>query len=315
VIHSFDDPVHAPLGLPAARAYSRIAPDAPHAQHMTTHIFVALGMWDEVVSQNEIATGDRWYPHHYSSWLAYGLLQQGRFDDAGLLLERVRTGMETDRTYPSRRQRAYLISMRAHHVVNTEDWDSPVLAWDIDSGDQSAETVARDAFVAGYAALGRGERGKAESALERLGASEAEVEYADEASVPQILERELRALLRLAEGDAMAAVTLLQEATALEDAMPFAFGPPVVVKPSHELFGEMLLELGRPAEAQREFEAALRLAPRRALSLLGLARAATAAGDEVTAARTYETLSEVWRRADPGIPGLSEARRFTDASP
>ena len=84
LIHCYDDPVHAPLGLPAARAYSKIAPDAAHAQHMTTHIFVALGMWDEVVSQNEIASGrDRtaWTPNHYTHWLGYGLLEQGRYRD------------------------------------------------------------------------------------------------------------------------------------------------------------------------------------------------------------------------------------------
>src|SRR5206468_1081313 len=79
LIHCYDDPVHAPLGLPAARAYSKIAPDAAHAQHMTTHIFVALGMWDDVVSQNEIASGrDRtaWTPNHYTHWLGYGPLDR-----------------------------------------------------------------------------------------------------------------------------------------------------------------------------------------------------------------------------------------------
>ncbi|MEP6905888.1 MAG: hypothetical protein ABI875_07365, partial [Gemmatimonadales bacterium] len=78
IIHAFDDPVHAPLGLYAARAYSKIAPGAAHAQHMTTHIFLALGLWDDVVSQNEIALGpetDKYTPNHYSEWLSYGYLQ------------------------------------------------------------------------------------------------------------------------------------------------------------------------------------------------------------------------------------------------
>ena len=83
-IHSFDDPDHAIIGLPAARAYSQIAPAAPHAQHMTTHIFLALGMWNEVVSQNVIAAGPNpaaWRPGHYTEWLHYGLLQLGRSAD------------------------------------------------------------------------------------------------------------------------------------------------------------------------------------------------------------------------------------------
>src|SRR5215467_12869325 len=82
LIHCYDDPGHARLGLSAARAYADIAPDAPHAHHMTTHIFLALGMWDDVVSQNEIAAGperESWTPTHYTSWLGYGYLHQGPY--------------------------------------------------------------------------------------------------------------------------------------------------------------------------------------------------------------------------------------------
>ena len=305
LIHSFDDPVHAPLGLAAARAYSGIAPDAPHAQHMTTHIFVALGMWDEVVSQNEIATGDRWLPHHYSAWLAYGLLQQGRYDDALELLEHVRTNMYAGDAEPPLRQRSYLTDMRAHYIINAAVWESPILDWEIELDDASAETTARNLFTAGYAALRRGDRKGAEVALKRMTALDADVEYAEEAAVPTILEQELRAALLLDAGDGEAAVDLMTKATGAEDTMPVAFGPPILVKPAHELFGELLLELDRPAEARRQFERALQLAPKRAASLLGLARAASAAGDEKTAARAYETLREVWHRADRDVQTLS----------
>src|SRR2546423_433539 len=97
LIHCYDDPVHARLGLPAARAYSKIAPDAAHAQHMTTHIFLALGMWDEVVSQNELASGRdpaTWAPDHYTQWLGYGYLQQGRYGEALRHLERMRENVD-----------------------------------------------------------------------------------------------------------------------------------------------------------------------------------------------------------------------------
>jgi len=87
------------------------------------------------------------------------------------------------------------------------------------------------------------------------------------------------------------------------------------VKPAHELFGEMLLEAGRAGEAQREFARALELAPKRALSLLGLGRAAAAAGDRATAARAYDELRQIWHRADPNTPGLVEAARFLAARP
>ena len=92
-IHGMDDPEHAPAALTAARALSKTAPDAGHSQHMTTHIFLAMGMWDDVVSQNEIAIRvvdsirksrgrGPVYCGHYSSWLAYGYGMQGRLTAA-----------------------------------------------------------------------------------------------------------------------------------------------------------------------------------------------------------------------------------------
>ena len=125
LIHSFDDPTHAPLGLKAARAYSRIAPDAAHAQHMTSHIFVALGMWDDVVAANEQAmrvterqmgrspVGCR----HYNEWLEYGYLQQGRLKDAARLLEECRADVERQRGAAGSLER-----MRAMYLADTTDW-------------------------------------------------------------------------------------------------------------------------------------------------------------------------------------------------
>jgi cytochrome c-type biogenesis protein CcmH/NrfG len=83
--------------------------------------------------------------------------------------------------------------------------------------------------------------------------------------------------------------------------MPFEFGPPVTVKPSHELLGEVLVQAGRAREAEGEFTRALRLAPKRTRSLIGLARAATVAGDPATAARAAADLQSIWHAADPGV--------------
>src|SRR5881398_2220287 len=147
LIHCYDDATHAALGLSAARAYSRIAPDAPHAQHMPTHIFLALGMWDEVVSQNELASGrDRanWEPNHYTQWLGYGYLQQGRYDTAQRHLELMRRNAEK-----GMRGRAVLAQMRAEYVVNSERWDCPCLRWDIDLTAVRARDAAVDLFTTG----------------------------------------------------------------------------------------------------------------------------------------------------------------------
>ncbi len=318
LLHCYDDPIHARLGLPAALAYSKIAPDAAHAQHMTTHIFVALGMWDEVVSQNEIASGpDRaaWTPHHYTHWLGYGYLEQGRVGDAGRLLELMYQNLARSRGHG----RAVLAEMRADYVVNSEQWDCPCLRWGLDVSDARSRDRTVDAFVVGYGALQRGDRAAADRSLADIAAFNRLRAAADTAyerdPVPDIFERELRALLREAAGARQQAVVLMREGTALEDAMPLEAGPPPVVKPAHELLGEILLRAGQPREAEAEFARALQLTPRRALSLLGLGRAAALAGDQKAAATAYGELRQIWHQADRNLPGLAEAARFVAARP
>jgi Tfp pilus assembly protein PilF len=122
----------------------------------------------------------------------------------------------------------------------------------------------------------------------------------------------MRALLRLDEGDSTAAFALLRDAAKVEDGLPMEFGPPDVVKPSHELLGEVLLQSGRAAEAQREFTRALELAPRRARSLLGLGRAAIAAGDKRAARTALEDLKRVWHAADTSLPEMAELNRLLE---
>lgn len=300
LIHSYDDPINAPKGLAAARAYIDIAPDAAHAQHMTTHIFVAMGMWDEVVSQNTIASSQtHWGPGHYTSWLGYGYLQQGRSDAALELLENAREKMND-----SRAQRSYLIEMRGDYVVGAEVWDSPALRWRIEIKDLTPSTRAEDAFIQALAAHKRGDDRDMERSLAevyRQAGSAMRTKGLDSADrlVPQILEAELRGLLALRVTAVGPALHHLWNAAKLEDAMPFEFGPPAVVKPAHELLGEVLLSLARYAEAQREFERALELTPKRALSLRGLIRAAEGAKDTATANAARRTLEQIWHSADP----------------
>ncbi len=126
------------------------------------------------------------------------------------------------------------------------------------------------------------------------------------AVVAGVLRTELEAMLALSRGDKADAVRLAGEAAAAEDAMSFDFGPPPVVKPAHELSGEILLAVGRPADAQREFHASLAHAPGRSLSLLGLARAAAAAGDTEASRDAYARLRAQWSRADADVTGRGE---------
>lgn len=305
IIHAYDDPGHAAQGLNAARAYSKIAPGAAHAQHMTTHIFLALGMWDDVVSQNEVASGhdhDAWTPGHYTSWLNYAYLQQGRSKDALHMLERMAPA--PGKALGSRRLSEFMW-MRARYLVESEEWDSPPATWNVDLATLGREQSSRWAFVTGLRSVRKQDITTASTSLAVL--SRANASAGASAGVASIiLEKELAALVRMKEGKTDEAIALMRDATRLEDTMPEEFGPPAVIKPSHELFGEMLLELGKAKDARAEFKRALELAPKRARSLLGLARAAKAMGDSAGASKAYGELQAVWHRADPELRATSQ---------
>jgi tetratricopeptide (TPR) repeat protein len=292
---------------------------------MTSHIFVATGMWDDVVAANETSweVADRRVQRrgldvdqrnfHALFWLEYGYLQQGRYGDAMETLDVMRSD---EATSGSRRTRIYLADMRAAYIVGTREWDSDAVRATVDTRDLSPQIQAEDLFATGWSALERGERPVAESTMQEMRRRrEAAVNSGRDVYMPgvraaEVMEKQLQALLARDAGDGDGAVAILNGATAIEDAMPFEFGPPVVVKPSHELLGEVLLELGRPGQARREFERALARTPKKVLALLGLARAAAATGDTEDAAEAYAELRQIWHGADPGLPEVEEAGRF-----
>ena len=109
-------------------------------------------------------------------------------------------------------------------------------------------------------------------------------------------------------GQIEAALSAATEAAERYDALPFDFGPPATLKPPHELVGELLLKAGHPKEALAEFDLSLKVAPNRALSLLGRARALAAGGDAHAAAQAYAQLAAIWRDADTDLPELAEVR-------
>ncbi|MEM7414789.1 MAG: hypothetical protein AAF389_04775 [Gemmatimonadota bacterium] len=272
IIHSFDDPIHAPLGLKAARAYSGIAPDAGHAQHMTSHIFVAMGMWDDVVDANirardvqnagNIARGGRANVcGHYTSWLHYGWLMQGDLTGAEQGMadcqDRISSGTA------SQSEMGYYVNMRARHVLDTEDW-SAATRWSTSVDDRPGYD-----FITAYAALQLGERAAAADAAARI-------DEADQRPRVQILRLQLDALMALDDGDADLAIALLTEATQIEESLPFEFGPPASLKPPHELLGEVAMQVGDHHRAITAFERSLSFTPERTHSLAGLVSAARA---------------------------------------
>ena len=319
-IHAFDDPVHAPLALEAARTYGELAPGAAHARHMTSHVFVALGMWEEVVAANEAAArataGARGEPGgslhpcgHYAEWLAYGYLQRGRAGDAGRLIRRCR---ERARETGDRRAWSSTARMRAIWLVDAPSIGGEIAAWELPGDRLSAWWRTADAFADGLAAARSGDAAAARGALARLEEERAELPDRLDAE-GRILATTLRALARRAEGDPEAALEAAREAAAEEAALEVPYGPPGTFLPPRELVGRLLLDLDRPAEARRAFRRALERTPRRPRALAGLARAAAAAGRSGEAERACRELTAIGSAADGGWPVPTVCARSLDA--
>ena len=130
----------------------------------------------------------------------------------------------------------------------------------------------------------------------------------------QIMELEIDAVAASMKKHHRRALEFMKRATFLEDEMGPPSGPPGLIKPTHELYGEILLRAGKPGEAVEQFKKALRNQPNRARSLLGLARAAAQSGDHNGAAASYTKFLEQWRQADEGLPELTEAREYLKKS-
>ena len=325
LIHSFDDPTHAILGLRAARAYSKIAPEAPHAQHMTSHVFLALGMWDDVVSANETATGiintkrvaGSKPPQscgHYNLWLEYGYLQQGRFADAMRILSACRSQAEEQSAAghnhgavdPDNTAAGSFIQMRAHYLIETRDWSGEAASWKLPSG-ASAWTQLLFEYTDALAAFHRSDATAARALLvqmqslgPQLNADLDRERYSADnwmRKVPGILTDEIQGLVFLRDNAVDKAAAALQKAADAEASLPSAFGPPLIAKPSHELLGEFLLESSRNQEARTAFETALLRAPRRVQALLGLQKSQTLLNDPA-AMQTGAILQQIYGHAD-----------------
>jgi len=294
LIHSYDDPAHAPLGLRAARLYDKVAPEASHALHMTSHIFVALGQWQEVERANieamaavdrERAAAGRPPAHcgHYAQWLAYARLQRSDLE-AETQIRRCRDEAVAELASapyatPIEAYRSSALSwagMALWQLIDTGRWDGPGAI----ALPEGRYLMTRVALAYGEMLAAAGDPAKARSARVRLGAAVEALSRAEgsgRAEDPQgrrrsaIILFQASGLEKLAVGDREGGVGDLRAAAAEEAAMPAEFGPPAIPKPSFELLGDALLALGRKAEAAQAYRTALAAAPGRRLSERGLA--------------------------------------------
>lgn len=338
IIHAFDDPEHAILALPAARRYAEIAPAAHHAQHMPSHIFVQLGMWPEAAASNETAwrVSTEWVErkklafsqrdYHSYHWLTYVYCQQGRYNQAAEMLNRLR---QTVQEHGGALASLYE-TLAATYTVETGQWNqaAPLLAA-VRAGAQAepAGHAGHGAAPAGQMsqnprelfsplfvrALAAASTGSAESEklLGELRAARQQGLTGYNAKVMEVRELEVAAMLSASKKNFEEAIVAMKRAAALEEEMSPPSGPPVLLKPAHELFGEILLSAGKPKEAVDAFIVALARQPNRARSLLGLARAYAQSGDKARATTAYNNFLQQWRAADADLPEAREARGFT----
>jgi tetratricopeptide (TPR) repeat protein len=337
IIHSFDDPEHAPLALTAANEYARIAPAAAHALHMPSHIYVQLGMWQQVAASNvdaykaamavnsrmKLAEGREDF--HTLSWLVYANLMLGQFDDAKRNVELAKQA--ADRNPSNRGVRNGYLAMRARYLLETAQWERIPLEGAAPAGGDAhaqmpgmpgmAQSDASNAwvFIAGASAAKLGDVAAADAAAARLRAAHEKVAGGGNAYAAKeaaILEKEVTALARLAAGRKDEAVRLAKEAVDIELTTNAPSGPPDPMKPALELYGEMLLEADRPADAAAAFSQALLRTPKRTPSVLGLARALARAGNTAAARQHYAELASM-PGAAPNAPAVQEAQKFLKA--
>jgi tetratricopeptide (TPR) repeat protein len=267
LIHSFDDPIHAPLGMPAARKYSAIAPNAAHAQHMTSHIFVASGMWDDVISANinaiESQNADlakRGRPvavcGHYPAWLHYGYLMKGDRAKATAMMDACYTRATTSATTGDV---GSFVAMRARQILDTQDWSlASKWTWTSPAGPGVIPTTAFNYhFTNAFAALRKGDAAPAKALLASALPTDANT---------KIHVQELKGLVAIAEGRTDAGLAELRAAAAAEDAAPFEFGPPAILKPTFELLAEELTKAGKSADAAAAYARAAERTPGRTLA-------------------------------------------------
>ncbi|HEY0140843.1 MAG TPA: hypothetical protein VGF48_08100 [Thermoanaerobaculia bacterium] len=300
LIHSYDDPIHAPLGLRAARTYGSVAPKAPHALHMTSHIFVALGMWDEVIDANrravdetnrQLAARNKGSADcgHYPTWLHYGYLQKNDAAAARTMLDACRTWALDTPFAPlmardSKRGRVTeYADMRAHHVASGQPLSAADLAATVPEGADFLD--ARYTVAYGNVLAQRTDANALKTSVERLRTLHAAVVEAKkgddnptERMRAEVMLQEAEALLLAANGKRNEAIALLEAAKKTEEAMPIEFGPPVVAKPAAELLGDQLLAAGRAAEAEAAYRTALKRVPGRTILVAAYESARRSAG-------------------------------------
>jgi tetratricopeptide (TPR) repeat protein len=310
IIHAFDAPPIAGEGLEAAQRYAEIAPAAPHALHMPSHIFTRLGYWDESIETNRRSAEASPEPNaavHPLDYMVYAYLQEGRDAAAQEVIGRI--DYEEDRFYGGV-QGFNAQAMPARYALERGDWAAAAML-PVPEGDALAYVEAIPRFARAVGAARSGQPEMARGDVDRLKVLEDDLaQSGEEAWAVRVGAQRLAAesWVLWAEGDRAGALELAGRAADLEETVekhPITPGP---LLPARELQADMLLESGDAAGARAAYEATLVREPRRARALYGAAVAAQRAGDEPGARLHAEELLELMDRADPTRPEPAWAR-------
>ena len=329
ILHAYDHGALAARGLAAARAYAKVAPAASHALHMPAHFFVQLGYWHDAAAsdlaswQASVAwTARRQKPvtlrdFHSLVWLQYELTQLGQFARARQVAGEIDRAMavateqdvigghrygdsEIGRGSGPLALRNDKGSMRARYILESERWSEM-------AGENGFDNL--DALYAlGVSAARLDDVARAVAVRNELIKASQPGMDAGLREQAAIMLLELDAVAAVLAGTPAVAFSRLDQAVALQAKMPKPIGRPYPVKGADELYGELLLEAGRAADAVRWFEQALVRTPNRSRAVLGLARAAAQSGNAAKSRTAYTRFLENWKDADPGLPELAEAR-------
>ncbi|HEX4600526.1 MAG TPA: hypothetical protein VH116_03955, partial [Gemmatimonadales bacterium] len=314
IIHANDSPELAYLGLDAARRYAQIAPSAPHAQHMPSHIFIRLGLWDETIAANERALaacvryaaaqhlpGSVPDQFHVLDYLVYGYLQEGRDTTAQ---RAVAQGLALAAQVPGDVLRSVynynIVAMEARAPLERGDW-AAAARLPVRAAGPGGVGEALTQFTRAVGAIQSGDTAQARAEVRSLATIERALAGQPGYNWSRIVGIETQALgawLLLAAGDTAGALREAASAADREDVTAKHPVTPGELLPARELEGDLLLRVGQYARAQAAYEVTLKREPGRARSLFGAAQAAARAGDATTARVRYQDYLKLMERAD-----------------
>ena len=315
LIHSYDAPPIAKQGLPAARRYASIAPAAPHALHMPSHIFTRVGAWEDSATTNlrsaEAAKkgGEPNEAFHASDYAVYAYLQLARDGDARRTMEEV---FKITNFNPAVRTAPYAIAaMPARIAIERGAWREAMQLQLNATKHSYVDAITH--FARALGAARSGDVAAAEKDAEELARlhkalqDEKDNYWATEVEVQRLA---IAGWIALAKGNTDGALKFMRAAADLEDKNEKSIVTPGRIVPARELLGDMLLEVKQPAQALNEFEASHVREPNRFRGYSGAARAAEAAGDRRKAADYYAKLTELAKKADSQRPELARAKAY-----